>query len=547
MTLYMSVKLYAAFNGSTWTDISSDASNLSWSGGIRSNNDIKSRVGEIGYCKFSLKNGDENSMGLYGAYSPGHWNCRVGFKAGLQIKVTVTFDGVERTKWYGRVYGISVTPGLYGSKITQVTAYDWMYQASNHKIYLPALVVSKRADEMLPLVVANMPIAPLSTNYMVCEDTFPLGFSTTTITTTAMAEFQKIAQSGFYYIYVTNTLASDEVLVLENREYRGTITKTTSVAAPSSESGYLRQEDGFLFLTEDGNKIIVNEITDLSLADQGQGLEYAYGKNVINKLTMTVNPSKVDSGASTVLTSLQNYIELAAGETKTNVVLYYRNPTTSAKCSGKDMVPPAATTDYKMYQNSDGTGTDRTADLVVAATYGADRVSYSLTNNNASKSYVTFLQARGNGIYYDDPVSRIYVNSSSQLESGSKEYTIDMPYQADPIFSDTFGPVIVGRNGNPFPEIRSLVFNTSISDTYGQMFMECGISKRYELVETVTGISDEFFVQGYECTVLENMHNDETGDAVEFKLFFKRAWLDTLLFALWDTAGGWDTDYGWSV
>jgi hypothetical protein len=234
-------KVEAKFDGSNWVDISSDVmAPVYCSSGIMGNSPTD-RVANPGRCTFALKNSVANSAGLNGYYSPGHANCRTGFAPGIKIRVRFTFQGKTRTKWYGTIApdGIVVEPDDHGTRRTFVTAYDWMYQATVHTLYLPSYTTNKRMDEVMPLIVANMPIAPLSTSYATGQDTFPSVFDTVRYNTTAMSEFQKLAMSELGYVYLKHNQNSDEILVSEDRLFRNNVDAITSIPLPTNLNDYL--------------------------------------------------------------------------------------------------------------------------------------------------------------------------------------------------------------------------------------------------------------------------------------------------------------------
>ena len=83
------------------------------------------------------------------------------------------------------------------------------------------------------------------------------------------------------------------------------------------------------------------------------------------------------------------------------------HPVELNQVAGKDMVAPVAGTHYAFNSDPDGGGTNLNANLDVTVTYGANDVSYELTNTGASNGYVTLLKAVGKGIYIYDPVSYV--------------------------------------------------------------------------------------------------------------------------------------------
>lgn len=307
------------FDGTNWTDVSGDViAPMTVSGGIMDNSPL-SRVAGTGKFILNLNNSISNSAGLAGYYSPGHTNCRSGFAAGLQVRLRITYDNVTYIKFQGRIppQGIRALPGTKKERTTIVSVHDWMEQAATHKMDLPTYVTTKKANEVIELILANMPITPESTSLATGQETFAHNFDTVKSETTALAEFQKLALSEFGYIYLKHSRTSGEILTFDARTTRGLITDLQQIPVHSDEAGRLLTEDGGYLLTEDGRKIILDEIQDASFTNEMDGLVTSHGKNLYNHITARTYPRDIDAAATTVLFDLKYALLIAAGETKT--------------------------------------------------------------------------------------------------------------------------------------------------------------------------------------------------------------------------------------
>lgn len=540
-------KIEAKLDGSNWTDISADViAPVTCSSGIFGNAPTD-RVASIGQCTFQLKNSAANSAGLNGYYTPGHTNCRTGFDVGLLIRVTFTFDYNTVTKWYGRIApdGIIVDPWDKSSRRTTVTAYDWMYQAEAHTLYLPSYTTNKRMDEVLPLIVANMPIAPLANSYATGQDTFSSVFDTVRYNTTAMAEMNKLAMSEPGFIYLRHDDTSDETLVSEDRYYRNEITTISTIPSPSSSCGHILQESGDALLQEGGDYLLLSELETITLENKMVGLEYSYGANLYNRIEVATNPKKVDAAATTVLWTLQKRIEIAAGETLTGIRSVYRDPTGGAKkVAGINMVTPVKDTDYWMDSVENSDAKDLSDDLTVTVTYGTEGAEYTLVNGGASTGYV-YLQARGKGVYIYDVVNRIYEDSTSINKHGTLTLNLDMKYQDDPVVSDGYGNVYLNTYKNPTACARTVTFLTS-SDELRSVFLIGDCGKKITVTESQTGIDENYFINGWEFEIMDKSYNTGNGSLVRYTYYLKKETEDVYLFAEWDTHE-WDSEYYWAI
>lgn len=531
-------------DGSNWTDISADViAPVYCSSGIMGNSPTD-RVASPGRCTFQLKNSVANSAGLNGYYSPGHANCRSGFQSGCPVRVRFTFDGNTITKWYGRIApdGISVEPHDKGTRRTTVTAYDWMYQATVHNLYLPSYTTSKKMNEVMPLIVANMPIAPLSTSYSTGQDTFASVFDTVRYNTTAMAEFQKLSVSELGYVYVKHNSTSDEILVSEDRLYRNNITSISTIPVPSSMCDYLTTEGGDYITTEGGDYIIIDARQDISLDNKMVGLEYTHGANLYNWVNCVSYPKKIDADATTVLFALNTRVEVEAGETLSGFKITYRDPTGGAKkVAGKDMVTPVKDTDYWMDSVSGSNSKDLSDDLTVTVTFGTEGAEYSLQNTGATDGYV-YLQFRGRGIYVYDSVTKVFKDDTSIDTHGTHSLSLDLKYQNDPIVADAFGNIILNHYKNPSSHAKSVTFYTS-TDELVSVFLQADCGSKVTITEEQTGIDEDYFINGWEFEIIYGSRS-AYGNLVRFTWYLKRSSADSFQFAVWDTST-WDGAYAW--
>ncbi len=541
--IVLQMAIEAMFDGSTWTDITEDVlGQPSAQGGIFGNSDAD-RVAGVGTLKFELDNSEANTAGLRGYYSPGHENCRAGFKSGLPVRMVYKMEGMADTpKWRGTVApgGIQVISGLFGSRRVQVTCYDWLYQANIHRLKLMAYTTDKRGDEALALILANMPVQPASTLFDTGVYTFTSVFDTVREYTTAMNEFQKICMSERGYLYLRHNRVSDEQLVFEAYGHRDEITALSAVAAPWDECGFLLDEDGEEVLDEDGVEILIDDYVDLDISSSFTDMEVVHGANLANRVNYTVYPKETFAGT---LCKTQARIELGAGETKSGIKLTYRDQDAGGtKVSAAAVTALSSGTDYIMTANQDGSGTDLTSDLAVSYTAGVEGIEFEITNNGATKGYV-YLQARGTGVRIYDKVTKSISNPASELAYGTIELSIDAPYQEDPLAADVFSLTVLAGVMEPCSEMRKVVLMTS-TNMLKSLFLGADIGDKVYLTEQMSGVNEAYFIQGMEWVDLGA--NDGPGTVVKFTWHLKRAAVDVLKFVIWDDEGTWDDpDYRW--
>jgi hypothetical protein len=153
------------------------------------------------------------------------------------------------------------------------------------------------------------------------------------------------------------------------------------------------------------------------------------------------------------------------------------------------MVTPVATTDYTFNTSEDGTGTDLTTSLAVVATYYANSVKFSVTNNGSSDGYLTKLQSRGKGIYaYEALVAKGESQDSKDLY-GEVGLKYDMPYQDDIRVAKDAADFIVQQSKALYTQVRAVNFITNREDRLMMAMLEQDISSKIKVEETIIGTS----------------------------------------------------------
>ena len=542
MSVNCTYAVEAKLNGVNFTDITVDViKDITFKYGIFGSSPLD-RVGSPGEMKFTLSNTESNSGGLVGYYTPKHANCRAGFDVGLIIRLIVAYDGVTKVKFYGSIPsdGIQVQSGRLGSRNVNVTVNDWMYQATVHELVSPEFTQNKNIGEIVALILANMEKQPLSTDYETGDETFGSVFDTVKSTTRAMGEFAKVALSELGFIYITRSNynhdveTNHEILRVEGRYTRSDLLKDlTVIIAGTTRSSPITTEADEYILTEDGlYYLVADEVYTPEFDNCQYQMSSPYGEYLYNRIKATAYPRIVDAASTTVLFSLSRYVEIAAGDT---VLLTgrYRDPTgIYDRVAGTDMQAPVATTDYLMFQNSNGTGTNLTANLTVTPVYGVADVGYTLTNTGATKGYVTLLQARGKGIYIPDQVDYITEDSTSISNVGPSQLNLDMKYQDNALAISGIADVLLlqSKDAQMIPDKVSFYANREGYLMASFLVFEPG--NRVKIIEDVTYTSNEFFIQGVEGVI-------KPGGLVSFSWYIRNAGYDTFDFAKWDV-NNWD-------
>lgn len=532
----------ALFDGVNWTDITADVIKpVAFGYGIRGNSPTD-RVASTGEMTFELRNDAGNSRGLLGSYTPGHPNCRNGFTIGLRVRLRITSDGQTKTKFHGRIPADGIKPmaGLYGMRRVSVTVRDWIDQAANHEMISPAFVQNKDIGEVVALIIANMNIAPLSTDYRTGEETFPNVFDTVRSTTRALTELAKVANSELGYIYLIHSTTADEVLRVEGRYTRNDERPTpTEIPAPASLSDYLTTEDGDYLITEDGDYIVLNQSMTFKFDNTQVDLPPPEIK-FYNRVKITANLRRVDASPVTLAT-IRSAIYVPAGDT-VPITLRYKDPAGIAtSVSGINMIDPVATTDFLANTLADGTGTNLTASFTFAAVdgiFGTGDCNMLITNGSGSNGYLLAgSKVRGTGVYIDDPVDFTSEDTTSITTNGAYQLTIDQKYQDSINAAQSIAPFLLNLYKTPRLIVDSIKFCANSSDANMGAFFYLEPGDRIQISEDVTGIDGQYFIQGIEAEILP-------GDIIFYTWYIKDAGFDTYTFCRWDGVAATD---GWDV
>lgn len=498
---------FEAYLSGVWTDITSDVCidpSPKWNMGIMGNSTLD-RVGDPEELTFALKNGQSNSAGLLGYYTPTNQNCRTGWGVGVPIRLSFSYAGeiTPHYKYYGLIApdGITTEAGIYAGRKVFIKCEGFMSLAARHVLELMTLQTNQTIVQAVPYILANMPIQPLATEYGTASDTFPTVFDTITANTVAISELQKLAMSEFGMIYTKGDKTGGQTLVVEGRGERTNTTNST-IPASISESDYLMTEDLDFLMTEDGDFLMTDESTTADFNDEAISVRTEYGATLANRIYGTSYPRQIDAAATTVLFKTQRRIQVLAGETKTDIRGRYRDPAGAATyVNGKEMVTPVSGTDFTATANEDGTGANLVANCVITATYGVEQVDYTIQNTGGSTMWV-YLQARGKGIYLYDPISVLFEDATSVSAYGLFPLTLDMPYQDSPLAVESVGNLVLSNEKNPRITVNAytILANRNSKGMYAFLYLEPGT--RSYFAETMTGFGGNYFINGYSAEIV---------------------------------------------
>jgi len=188
---------------------------------------------------------------------------------------------------------------------------------------------------------------------------------------------------------------------------------------------------GLFFIKSNGQaRFIDRSNTPVSVLDLTQEVllkDIATPQPFVNRRNITrlkVHPRQLAS-SSVIYQLIGDTPLVEAGATKTIWGNYTYN---GQSVPASNVLAPVATTDYTMNTNSDGSGTDKTADFTVSVYDFGDAVKILVRNNGASNAHVTKLQVKGDAIYEQNVTDVTYPEDPS-LVTQPREFVLDQKWQ----------------------------------------------------------------------------------------------------------------------
>jgi hypothetical protein len=482
-------------NGSEFVDITDDVMpGMRWDGGITGNGPFD-RVAAPGSFEFQMKNGQNNSAGLVGYYSPDHANKRSGWALGAKVRITLDDGGGNTLVWTYYIKSIMPMPGPLSERRVEVIAKDYIEEFSKRKTSGLTVQTNKLGNELVTIVVDSMPIAPDAESFFTGSSNFRYAFhSERDEETSFLTVLQKISQSELSYIYVRPSDSGGSTLV------------------------YLP------------HTIRQNNYTSLAtLSDTMTDLEIEHSvDSIFNKARVTVFPVEIDTELSEVA-SIGEEISI---EPMSSITLFlpYKDPDSEQRISAINVVTPVHATDWLFSTISGSQIGDLGANFTIDDTATANSVILTLGNTSSFKGYLFPLRVRGFAVRIFDKVEMVASDSTSIDTYGERTLSINLPYQNNIAFGEAVADEILRRWKDPLSQISGVTFVTSSSALMTHA-MTLTISDRITIEETVSGVSDDFFINGFEYELI-------TQDKLRVRWTLERAWNDTRYFTVGDPTYG---------
>jgi hypothetical protein len=163
------------------------------------------------------------------------------------------------------------------------------------------------------------------------------------------------------------------------------------------------------------------------------------------------------------------------------------------------MIEPAAVTDYTLFTNFDGTGTDLTSDCSIVSDFGTSGFECTVTNGSDEVGYL-FLKIRGYRIFGYDPIDYEVKDSVSYTAYGYEPKTLDQIYQQELDTGILAADSVVDLEKDPRVILKKVTFwNTT--DELNLAFLNLDVGDIVCIKEDQSEIDGYYYIQAVEFSL----------------------------------------------
>lgn len=454
-----------AYISSSWVSIKRDVEIFKTPTVVKrgiSGADITNRVAAPGSLSTSLDNGESNSGGKLGYYSPEHADMRANFGRNTLVRLKITYDGTDNYKFYGYITELEPTVGQFRERSSKLYATDYMQRLIEQRLSLIPVQQDKRSDQIIDTVVDAMPVAPLNVNYATDKFSLPYALSgEMDEKTSSMAAIQKVCQTVLGYCFVRGNTTDGETLVFQREEQRA---MTASAAT----------------LDNTMSDMVIKRSTD----------------NMKNRVVGKVHPTRVDEDDTTLIYESDNDIYVDGGDTQTFTFRFKDPANLATRISAVDVQALEANVHYRASKWEGTSGNDANALLTITPANGANSAEWEVENTGGFRVFFNLINIFGRGIYYYNPVTVV-----AETAPADREVSYDFYYLSDSQRARGFLSRLLERVSESAPEVESVSFYADESATLMDYAMDLDIGDRVTLQEAATGLSGDYIINNVAYTI----------------------------------------------
>lgn len=407
---------------------------------------------------------------------------------GLPMRVRTTYSATTRTMFTGRLQAPRFRIGRFSEKLVTLQADDVMLSLLDAE-YSPPLLQDTTVDAALDALIESG-VAPL-----------PAPFA-----------FWVLGAEGFSVLGQTTKLfgAADHITFDTGNTTIPYVGDNSGTARGVSAQGFIRE----LLAAEIGGRFFYQPRTDkfvfhnrqhdlnptpaVSLTgDDFDDYEYLTGDDLINEVAVDYQPRAVGTAGTVIWSKSDRDLQLQPAQTRSFVARYRDPANENARVGGLDVIDPVRGTDYTANSKADGSGVDRTGDLVFSAEVGGTATTVYVTNLNTSKAlYITKLQVRGTPIYLYEKQTATGADAYSIALYGRQPDRRSIPLLSTEAMAESVISYLINQFKEPFDRFRSIRVIANHSDGRMTQALARTIGDAITITEAETNHASDYIIVG---------------------------------------------------
>lgn len=176
----------------------------------------------------------------------------------------------------------------------------------------------------------------------------------------------------------------------------------------------------------------------------------------------------------------------------------YPNPTaTNNAVAVASWTTPTATTDYNVFTDSAGTGTNLNTAMLVTVTAFDNAMKIVIENTGTRNGYVTLLQGRGVPVLASDPVIVSREDATSQTAYGERSYSNPGPFVPSVAEAEGWADINLRRYKDAHPVVSVTIYANRDATSFNEAAVR-DINDRVTLRATGSGslgINEAFYIE----------------------------------------------------
>jgi len=408
-------------------DITSDVIEARWSLGLAQPYDS---IAEISRAHITVRNPT-------GTYSPE----RNALDSGTRVQIQSNDATTTRTHFIGFIDTIEPTTGDWGEKLALIHLHDIQVWLDDSPV-----VIRPQIDVTADTVIDTL-------------------LNEAILRRAVIGGYCVIDVDGYNSIDSVSIFPEDNVM----RHFDAGKTRFAYVGDWWGETVPARQgirelvasERGRFYINRDGEAVFLNRHYTLvtktlsaTFSDDMQGLEYTYGDNRLNRLSIILTPREIGAG-NAILWQLDSPQRQAQG-TQTTLTLNFRD----------DLNQPIGMLEFDSLSTTfntveDGMGITITDNVSVEIMEtGFTSMQVQIRNNNPFDVYLTGLTIVGKPLYRRDPLEIVVSDGEGMHIYGLQREVLNLPALSDVETAQAFAEYDLSRRKHPSGTVRTLTTTT---------------------------------------------------------------------------------------